>query len=79
MRWSSRAHVVLGMDFEEATLSAFGHDSGEVLVLEACPRETGDRECWKAERNGCNCRRFGRRLHFFIRFPAIVFSALAAD
>ena len=50
MRWSSRAHVVLGMNFEEAALFAFGENCGEVLPLEAGPREACDRKRWKAER-----------------------------
>src|SRR5437016_11327834 len=49
MRRSSGAHVVLGVDFEEAPLSAFGKDRGEVLVLEACSGKTADQRR-KAER-----------------------------
>src|SRR5882724_5392608 len=63
MRWSARAHIVLGMDFEEAALLAFREDRGKMLVLEARAREAADRHDWKAKRN-CRRRRWpGRRIH----------------
>src|SRR6516162_11263759 len=52
MGWSSGAHVVLGMDFEEAALRPFCEDRGQMFVL-----ETGSREAVggmrKAERHRC--------------------------
>ena len=42
MRRSARAHIVLGMDFEEAALRAFGENCCQVLVLEARPGDAAD-------------------------------------
>ena len=38
MGWSSGAHVVLGMDFEEAALRPLREDRGQMLVLETGSR-----------------------------------------
>src|SRR3984885_8814830 len=63
MRWPTSAHVIFGVNFEEATPAAFGADFGQVLVLEAGPGEAVDRQYRKAERNGHTRRRFGRCVH----------------
>src|SRR3984957_17730686 len=63
MRWPTSAHVIFGVNFEEATPAAFGTDFGQVLVLEAGPGEAVDRQYRKAERNGHTRRRFGRCVH----------------
>src|SRR5216683_7150592 len=63
MRRSARAHVVLGMNFEEATPLALGANRSQMFVLEAGPGEAADRQRRKAEGNGRTRRRFGRCFH----------------
>jgi hypothetical protein len=48
MRRAARAHIVLGMNLEEAVLLPLGEDRRQMLVLEARPCETGDRMRRKA-------------------------------
>jgi hypothetical protein len=49
MRRSAGAHVVLGVDLEEAGLRTFGQNSGQVLMLEACPGQARDWQGREAE------------------------------
>src|SRR5260370_19361601 len=72
MRRSARAHVILRMNFEEATPLALGADRNQVLVLEAGPGEAADRPRRKAERNGRTRRRFGRCFHVIAPLSATV-------
>src|SRR4051794_16946197 len=62
VRRSARAHVVFGMDLEEAGLRTAGEDRVEMFVLEAGP---GDAAEWnrKAEGLGCGRDRPDRRVH----------------
>src|ERR1700756_1121642 len=62
MRGAAGAHIVLGMDFEEAMLRTFGEDRRKVLMLEACSREPTDPRR-KAERHGRRLVAPGRRGH----------------
>src|ERR1700739_36189 len=51
VRRAARAHIVLGMDLEEAERAAIGEDRSEMLMLEARAGQAGDRMHRKASRN----------------------------
>src|SRR5262249_47478087 len=55
MRRTARAHVIFGVNFEEAAQVVLGANRAEMLVLEAGPREPCDRMRGEAK------RRQGRR------------------
>src|ERR1700756_653648 len=50
VRRAARAHIVLGMDLEEAERAAIGEDRSEMLMLEARAGQAGDRMHRKASR-----------------------------
>src|SRR6516165_1352981 len=69
---SPRAHVVLGMDFEEAALRPLCDDRGQVIVLETGTRKTID-GMRKAERR--RCRGGGLVISVHRAFPLPVMAA----
>src|ERR1700753_2575698 len=70
MRRSTGAHVIFGVNLEEATPAALSADCSQVLVLEAGPGEAADRQCGKAERNGHRRGRFGCCVHVIVPLSA---------
>src|SRR6266436_7091712 len=67
MRRSARAHIILGMNLEEAVLLPLGENCGEMFMFEARSRQTADRVRRKAERSCC---RFRRRLDHCIHLAS---------
>src|SRR5258708_36055172 len=67
MRRSARAHIILGMNLEEAVLLPLGENCGEMFMFEARSRQTADRVRREAERN---CRRRRCRLDHCIHLAS---------